>query len=87
MSQEQLKHIQTLAIANQQKTEAVKRNQAELEELMERAGSTMEAQIKVRGMVYPGTKICIGDVSMVVQKNAHYCRFVRERGDVKMAPL
>ena len=87
LSQEQLKHIQTLAIANQQKTEAVKRNQAELEEMMERAGSTMEAQIKVRGMVYPGTKICIGDVSMVVQKNAHYCRFVRERGDVKMAPL
>lgn len=87
LSQEQLKHIQSLAVVNQQKTEAVKAYEEELGELMEQAGNTVEAQIRVKGMVYPGTKICIGDVSMVVQKNAHYCRFIRERGDVKMAPF
>lgn len=87
LSQEQLKHIQSLAVVNQQKTEAVKVYEEELQGLMEQAGDTVEAQIKVKGMVYPGTKICIGDVSMVVQKSTHYCRFVRERGDVKMAPF
>lgn len=86
LSQEQLKHIQSLAIANQQRSDALQANQTELNELMEKAGNTTEAKIRVKGMVYPGTKICIGDVSMTVQKNTHYCRFVRERGDVKVAP-
>lgn len=86
LSQDQLKYVQSLAIANQQKTDAIKANEAELNELMEQAGNTTEARVRVKGMVYPGTKVCIGDVSMVVQKNTHYCRFVRERGDVKVAP-
>lgn len=86
LSQEQLKNIQSLAIVNQQKSEAIKANQTELNELMEQVGNTTEARIRVKGMVYPGTKICIGDVSMTVQKNTHYCRFIRERGDVKVAP-
>ena len=86
LSQEQLKHVQSLVLVNQQKTEAINANEAELNELMEQAGNTTEAKIKVKGMVYPGTKVCIGDVSMVVQKNTHYCRFIRERGDVKVAP-
>ncbi len=87
MSQDQLKHIQSLMVVNQQKSEAVEAYEAELRELTEQTGEVQQAQIKVKGMVYPGTRICIGDVSMVVQKNAHYCRFVRERGDVKMAPF
>lgn len=86
LSQDQLKNMQSLAIANQQKSEALAANQTELNELMEQAGNTTEARIRVKGMVYPGTKVCIGDVSMTVQKNTHYCRFVRERGDVKVAP-
>lgn len=87
LNQEQLKHIQSLTGINQQKSESIKVYEAELQELMEQTGDIQEAQIRVRGVVYPGTKICIGDVSMVVRKNAHFCRFVRERGDVKMAPL
>ena len=86
-SQDQVKQIQALNVTNQQKTAAIKANEAELNELMEQAGNTTQAQVKVKGMVYPGTKICIDDVSMVVQKSTHYCRFVKERGDVKMAPL
>ena len=87
MSPDQVKQIQALNVTAQQKSAALKAGEAELQELKEQAGSTTEAQIKVRGMVYPGTKICIDDVSMTVQKALHYCRFVKERGDVKMAPL
>ena len=82
-----LKQVYALDRTKQETQAALKANETELNELMEQVGNTTQAMIKVRGMVYPGTKVCIDDVSMTVQKNAHYCRFVRERGDVKMAPL
>lgn len=87
LTQDQLKYVQSLVMANKQKTEAVTAGKAELETLKKQVEDSNGTTVKVKGVVYPGTKICIGDVSMVVQKNAHYCRFVRERGDVKMAPL
>lgn len=87
LSPDQVKHVHSLNLVSQQKTAAIKANEAELNELMEQAGNTTQAQIKVRGMAYPGTKVCIDDVSMVLQKSAHFCRFIKERGDVKMAPL
>ena len=86
-SPDQVKQIHALNLTNQEKSAAIKANEAELNELMEQAGNTTQAQVKVKGMVYPGTKICIDDVSLTVQKSTHYCRFVKERGDVKMAPL
>lgn len=87
LTPDQLKYVQSLVLANQQKTEAVAAAKAELETLRKQANDTSNTMVRVKGMVYPGTKICIGDVSMVVQKISHYCRFIKERGDVKMAPL
>ncbi|MCH5259043.1 MAG: DUF342 domain-containing protein [Lachnospiraceae bacterium] len=86
LSPDQVKQIHALDLTRQQKNAAIKANEEELNGLMEQTGDPTQAQIKVKGMVYPGTKVCIDDVSMVVQKEAHYCRFVKERGDVKMAP-
>lgn len=82
-----VKQVHALNKTSQETQAALKENEKELNELLEQTGNVTQAQIRVRGMVYPGTKVCIDDVSMTVQKNAHYCRFVRERGDVKMAPL
>lgn len=87
LSPDQVKQVHALNLTSQQKKAALKANEAELSELMAQIGNTTQAQIKVKGMVYPGTKVCIDDVSMVVQKNAHFCRFIKERGDVKMAPF
>ena len=39
------------------------------------------------GEVYPGTIIAISDLSMIVKSTYKYCRFVVEKGDVKMAAL
>ena len=86
-SPDKVKQIHALNLTNQEKKAAIEANEAELNELMEQAGNTTQAQVKVRGMAYPGTKICIDDVSLTVQKNVHYCRFIKERGDVKTAPL
>ena len=87
LSPDQVKQIHALDMTRQQKNAALKANEAELNELMEQSGDPTKAQVRVKGMVYPGTKICIDDVSMTVQKTAHYCRFIKERGDVKTAPL
>jgi hypothetical protein len=87
LNAEQLQNLQALAKMNAQKTEAINKARTELEQLQKRVDNNHDMVVKVKGMAYPGAKICIGDVSMVVQKNAHYCRFVRERGDVKMQPL
>lgn len=87
LSAEQIQYVQSLAATNQQKTQAVAEANKEIEELQKHVGNPAEAVVRVKGEVYPGTRICIGDVSMVVQKTSHYCRFVRERGDVKMAPF
>lgn len=87
LSPEQIAQVQSVAALSKEKTEAIAAAGKEIEELQKRAGNSAEAVVRVKGEVYPGTRICIGDVSMVVQKTTHYCRFIRERGDVKMAPF
>lgn len=87
LSPAQTQQVQAMAALNKQKTEAVAAANKEIEELQKEAVGSSETAVRVKGEVYPGTRICIGDVSMVVQKTAHYCRFIRERGDVKMVPF
>ena len=45
------------------------------------------AKVEVSGEVFAGTKICIGDVSMVVKNPMKFCKFVKQQGDVKMTAL
>lgn len=42
------------------------------------------AEVKVRGVAYPGSRVCINDVSMSVKTPTKYCKFVKLRGDVKI---
>lgn len=87
LNDEQIKRVQSLVLANEQKTRSIEAANKELEELQKQDSNSADTAIRVKGMVYPGTRICIGDVSMVVQKTSHYCRFVREKGDVRMKPF
>ena len=87
LTPEQLKYVQSLIKANQQQTELVEKGTAELEELQKQLIRSEGRGIIVRGTIHPGTKLCIGDASMVVQKSAQYCRFIRERGEIKMASI
>ncbi len=87
LNDEQIKYVQTLVLANEQKTKSLEESNKELQELQKQVGNPLDTVVRVHGMVYPGTRICIGDVSMVVQKTSHYCRFIRDRGDVKMVPF
>ncbi|MCM1253286.1 MAG: FapA family protein [Clostridium sp.] len=87
LSPEQLKYVQTLAASNQQKAGLVSDYIDEIEKLQGQMKGKEGACVIVRDTVYPGTKICIGDVSMVVQKESQYCRFVKSRGDVKLTGI
>lgn len=59
----------------------------ELERMQKLLEEQNQAKVVVMGAVYPGTKIVIGDLSMVVQTTYKYCKFERFEGNVKMLGL
>ena len=63
---------------------AWKEEYAGLENILESTGASC---VDVTGDVYPGTKICISEVSMMVKNPMTYCRFKKIDGDVKMVSL
>lgn len=89
MSADQLQQLQKLALLNKELSAKREKAAAELEvfEGTKDASLGSNGQVIVTGDVYPGTKICIGDVSMVVKSAMKYCRFVKEAGDVKMVAI
>lgn len=87
VNESQVKYMKTVAKLLEEKT-------AELDQLnvqMMRLRSMMEIQKKsevvVNDVIHPGTTIIIGDASKTIQTAYHYCKFVREQGEVSMAPL
>lgn len=84
---EQISYVKSLNQANQQKQEELKQCIEELNELQETMESGHNGQVIVTGEVFPGTRIAISDASIVIKSNLKYCRFIKERGDVKMTAL
>lgn len=87
MTPDQLQQIQKLAILGKKHTERLNECVTELENYQDIMDADCQGQVVVTGEVFPGTKICIGDVSMVVKGAMKYCRFIKEAGDVKMAAI
>lgn len=87
LTPEQLQYVQTIADGSRQKTEIVNQYMAECEKIQSQMKGREGASVVVRESVYPGTMICISDVSMTVQKEAQYCRFIKSRGDVKLTGI
>ena len=84
---DQLAQIQKLAILNKQNNERMAACVKELEQYQDILDAETTGEVIVTGDVFPGTKIVIGDVSMVVKGAMKYCRFVKDAGDVKMAAI
>ena len=84
---EQIQYIKRLAIENQRKVEEQEQLLQELTQLQTVAGQKQQAEIIVNGEVYAGTKIGIGDISMVVRSTVKYCRFRIVDGDIKMTGI
>lgn len=84
---EQVKNVQTLAINVKNLQTKVQEDLAEIETLKEVMDGSNQAQIVVTGEVYPGTKLTISDVSMIVKDSWSYCRFIKEKGVVAMKQI
>ncbi len=55
--------------------------------LMEKLQEQKEAEVLVEGIAYPGVTVNIGELSMIVKKEAQHTRFVVDKGDVRLAPF
>ncbi len=84
---DQVQRIQQLALLSKKNADRLAVCIEELGEYQDVMDCDTQGQVIVTGDVYPGTKICIGDVSMIVKSGMKYCRFIKEAGDVKMAAI
>lgn len=84
---EQVASLQEMLRKEKQLREHRNNNAGELDALQQLLSESTRASIEVTGEVYSGTKISISDVSLVVKDGFAHCRFIRERGDVKMTAL
>lgn len=84
---EQIKGLQEMLQKEKQLKEAVEKDTIEYNSIVELMDESSVAKVEVSGEVFAGTKICISDVSMVVKDSMSHCKFIKERGDVKMTAL
>lgn len=87
LSPEQIQYMKSLIALSRSKTKEVEAKTSEMDQLQDSIGNLAGAQVVVTGEVFQGTRICIGDVSMVVHSEMHYCRFIKADGDVKMTAI
>lgn len=84
---EQVKNIKEMINADKKKKQELRECAQKMEALQAILVKSDTARVEVTDRVYAGTKICIADVSMIVQDSLHYCRFIKSHGEIKMAPL
>lgn len=87
LSLDQKMYMQSLVVEDKERkanVEEWKEEYEQLQDVLEKSGNSC---VEVTGDVYPGTKICISDVSMVVKTSMTYCKFKKIDGDVKMVSL
>ena len=84
---EQLKYVSSLMKLRDAKDEQLRAESKELVDLENELGLMAAGQVVVTGEVYPGTRISIGDASMVVKSAVKYCRYIKEAGDIKMVSI
>ncbi|HAF26735.1 MAG TPA: DUF342 domain-containing protein [Lachnospiraceae bacterium] len=80
---DKLNYIKTLVATQKQQSARFEQVKAEINMLEETIKSVGRASVAVSGDVYEGTKITIGDASMVVKNSYKFCRFIKDRGDIK----
>lgn len=87
MEPDQLKYVLSLMKLRDAKNAQLQKESEEMNEIQVELGLMANGQVVVTGEVFPGTKIVIGDTSMVVKSSVQYCRFIKEQGDVKMTGM
>lgn len=84
---DQIKYFQEMLQEENRRKQEMEAALQEIEQLQIVLDQGAAAKVEVTGEVFSGTKICIGDVSMVVKNPMNYCKFIKSQGDVKMTAL
>lgn len=86
-NESQLKYMKSVATLVEEKTAELEQLNIRLEKLRQMMEIQKQAEVVVSDEIFAGTTIIIGDASKTIQNSYHYCRFVREQGEIRMAPL
>ena len=84
---DQLNYIRNSAATMETQKKSLAEKNARMQELQMEFNPQEKAAVIVKGEVYPGTTIIIGDSSMQVKNTYQYCRFERIDGDVKATAI
>lgn len=84
---EQISKMKELSQSISDMKEKVQTNIYEMEQLSLMFDSDTQAQVIVTGDAYQGTRIEISEAVMTLKTDYHYCRFIKEAGDVKMVGM
>ena len=84
---DQLNYIRNSAATMETQKKSLEEKNARMQELQMEFNPQEKAAVIVKGEVYPGTTIIIGDSSMQVKNTYQYCRFERIDGDVKATAI
>jgi len=84
LTNEQKAYAAKLMAVQKSTDEELARIMVRLAELEAVCDPDTPTEVKVKGTVYPGTRVCISEVSMAVKTATKYCKFVKLRGDVKI---
>jgi len=86
-NESQLKYIKSVAKLVEDKTAEMEQMNARMEKMRVMLDVQRMSEIVINDEIYPSTTIIIGDASKTLQTSYHYCKFVREQGEIKMSPL
>lgn len=87
ITDDQVKYVKDAAKLLEVKKAELETKNAQLHEVQSKIDTQVRAVIEVKDVVYAGTYVAIGDVSMIVQSSYKYCKFERSQGEVKVMPI
>lgn len=83
ITKDQLLKVQELQKQVSENELRITNNIKEMETIEEVIKAETNACIKAQGNVYPGVKIVISDSTLFIRENLTFCKFVREKGEIK----
>lgn len=86
-NESQLKYMKSIAALVEDKSAEIEQLNMRLDKLRTMMEIQKMAEVVINDQIYPGTTIIIGDATKTIQANFHYCKFIKEAGEVRMAPL
>ncbi|MBQ9141591.1 MAG: DUF342 domain-containing protein [Lachnospiraceae bacterium] len=83
LTNSQVDYLKSVILLDTNKKKELERALEKIESLQDKINTQSKAYVEVLGQVYAGTKVIIGDLSMVVPNSCKQCKFEKVRGNVK----